>query len=277
MTEQDIKKSVDEIVGKILETEKPAEQTPAEEVNKAITSESVAPVASVTPAAETVAPETSASNGGATQALADPSAVAAQVAKSEDEEEDEDEEEKEDEDEEEEEKPKKKMKKSIEELSEILDEEELELVKCWREESEKPAEQVAKSIEATPAPAAEEKPAQPSFEEVLKKAVFEGTADLRKALDEKDTLIKSLSEKVEKLASQPAYDKRSVSNLEIIEKSNGAPASNEIKKSQVLNTMLALQADGKGITSHHVAEFEATGNISDARVKRIVFQELKLD
>lgn len=267
MTEQEIKKSVDEIVGKILasEEQEEASKAPAEEVSKAITSESVAP----TVVAEAAAPVEQASNinGGATEAIADPTAPSAEVSKSEDEEEDE-------EDEKEEKSKKSKMKKSIEELAALgLDEDELELIKAWREESEKTEEPVAKSAEA-PAPV-EQKPAM--TEEVLKKAIADSTADLRKAIDEKDTLIKSLSEKVEKLASQPAYDRRSVSNLEVIEKSNDAPASNEIKKSQVLDTMLALQAGGKGITSHHIAEFEATGNISDTRVKRIVFQELKLN
>lgn len=96
-----------------------------------------------------------------------------------------------------------KMKKSLAELAEILEEDELELIKSWREECE--AEAVAKSQTA----------AQPSamqmtdLQEVLKKAISEQTADIKKSLDEKDTLIKGLNEKIEKMASQPAYDRRS--------------------------------------------------------------------
>lgn len=160
-----------------------------------------------------------------------------------------------------------KMKKSIEELSAHLDPEELELVKAWREESEK--EVVAKSQDASPATSAQD------LGEILKKAIAEGTADLRKAFEEKDTLIKSLSDKIEKMASQPAYDRRSISTLEAIEKSGSEPA--QLTKSQVLDKMLALQAAGKGVTSHHIAEFEATRNISDPTVRGIVFKELKLN
>lgn len=291
MNEQEIKKSVDELVTKILETEKQPDA-----VAKAITS-AVAPFeAPQTPVAP-VTMEANQSNGGASQTLADPSALAP-VAKAEDcdededdkdltdeqkkakkakmkksDDKDEDDEKEDDEKDEDKFKAKKaKMKKSIQELSSILDEEELELVKAWREESEKEA-QLAKSIEAAP----QTQPTQ-NLEEVLRKAIADSNADLRKSLDEKDTLIKSLSDKVEKMASQPAYDRRSISNLEVLEKSGSTPGKiEEIKKSQVLDTMLSLQAQGKGITSHHVAEFEATGNISDARVKRTVFQELKLN
>lgn len=170
---------------------------------------------------------------------------------------------------------KSKMKKSLAELAEHLDADELELVKTWREECEK--ESVAKSQEAS-APAAQA-PAAPTMEqitEVLKKAVAEGTADLKKAIDEKDTLIKGLNDKIEKMASQPAYDRRSISNLETLEKS-GANASGELTKSQVLDKMLELQAAGKGVTSHHIAEFEATRNISDPTVRGIVFRELKVN
>lgn len=169
---------------------------------------------------------------------------------------------------------KSKMKKSIDELKDHLDADELELIKAWREESEKEA--VAKSQEA---PAAAQAPAAPTMEqitEVLKKAVSEGTADLRKALDEKDTLIKGLNDKIEKMASQPAYDRRSISNLETLEKS-GASGNGELTKSQVLDKMLELQAAGKGVTSHHIAEFEATRNISDPTVRGIVFRELKVN
>lgn len=164
---------------------------------------------------------------------------------------------------------KSKMKKSLEELKEVLDEEEFELVRTWREECEKEA--VAKSQAAA-------QPANPlaGIEEMLKKAVTEGTADLRKALSDKDDLIKGLNEKIEKMSNQPAYDRRSISTLETIEKS-GASGTGELKKSQVLDKMLELQAAGKGVTSHHIAEFEATNNISDPTVRGTVFRELKLN
>src|SRR5690606_16711130 len=153
--------------------------------------------------------------------------------------------EKEDDDKDEDDKDEKaKMKKSLAELADILDEDELELVKTWREECEKEA--IAKSQEASaPAPVAQ--PTMAEITEVLKKAVAESTADLKKAMDEKDTLIKSLNDKIEKMASQPAYDRRSISTLETLEKSGGS-AAQDITKSQVLDKMLELQAAGKGVT-----------------------------
>lgn len=169
-------------------------------------------------------------------------------------------------------KSKDKMKKSLEELADHLDADELELVKTWREECEK--ESVAKSQAAPEAPVAGIQMEQ--LQEVLKKAISEQTADLKKAIDDKDTLIKGLNDKIEKMASQPAYDRRSISTLETLEKS-GAQASGELTKSQVLDKMLELQAAGKGVTSHHIAEFEATRNISDPTVRGIVFRELKVN
>lgn len=204
-------------------------------------------------------------------------AMAAKKGKEEDQEEDKEDEE-EDEEDEEKEKAKKayprppRMKKSIQELSEHLDSDELDLIKTWREEVAKD-EAIAKSQSAEPLPTAQ--PSMAKIEEVLKKAVAEGTADLRKAIDEKETLIKGLNDKIEKMASQPAYDRRSISNLETLEKSGSATA--ELSKGQVLDKMLELQAAGKGVTSHHIAEFEATRNISDPTVRGIVFRELKLN
>lgn len=161
----------------------------------------------------------------------------------------------------------KKMKKSIEELSEHLDEDEIELIKAWREQpaEQATAEDVKKSMTAEP----EDKTEQ------LKKALTEIVAPLQKAIEDKDTLIKSLGEKIEKMASQPAYDRRSISSLETLEKSG--EQSQTINKSQVTEKLLALQLAGKGVNSHHIAEFEATGNISDPSVKAMVFKELKLN
>lgn len=166
-----------------------------------------------------------------------------------------------------------KMKKSLEELSAHLDEEELELIKAWREESDK-EETVAKSATVQEEP--KQEPKQEDLAKSLAKVVEEQIAPLKKALDEKDTLIKNMSDKIEKMASQPAYDRRSISNLETLEKS-GAEASQTISKSTVTEKLLQLQLAGKGVNSHHIAEFEATGNISDPAVKAMVFKELKLN
>jgi hypothetical protein len=164
------------------------------------------------------------------------------------------EDEKEDKDEEKMEK-KKSMKKSIEELSDILEEDELELVKAWRAEQEE--ETVVKS-------------------EDIAKAVSDITSaqveELKKSMNAQNDLIKSLSEQIKKLSSQPAYDKRSIDTLETLAKS-GTQDSVTISKSQVLDTMLDLQKSGKGVTSHHVAEFEATGNISNGQIKALVMSE----
>ena len=159
-------------------------------------------------------------------------------------------------------KAKKGMKKSISELADVLDEEELELIKAWREEEQK-EEQITKA-----------QPAQEDLAKALTKAVTDAVAPLKKAMEDKDSLIKSLSDKVEKMASQPAYDRRSISNLETVEKSGAA--TQELSKSQITDKMLGMQIAGKGVTSHHIAEFEATGNISDPLVKSLVFKELKI-
>lgn len=158
---------------------------------------------------------------------------------------------------------KKKMKKSQEDLGE-LDEDEIELIKCWREEkAQESEEEVVKSM----TPSAED------FSDVISKAVSSAIEPLRKSLDEKDELIKSLKEDVEKISSQPAYDKRSITNLETIEKGGEQPA--EISKSQVKDKLLELQFAGKGVTSHHIAEFEGTGNISDSSIKKLVMDSFK--
>lgn len=166
------------------------------------------------------------------------------------------------------------MKKSIEELSAHLDEEELELVKAWREEKqaeEAAAQPIAKSQEAAPQTTLQE-----DIAKTFTKSLNDAIEPLRKALTEKDELIKALNAKVEKIASQPAYDRRSVSNLETLEKSGSS--EQVISKSQVTEKMLQLQMAGNdGVTSHHIAEFEATGNISDALVKAKVFKALNIN
>ena len=86
-------------------------------------------------------------------------------------------------------------------------------------------------------------------------------------------MIKSLSAEVKKLSTQPAHGKQSVDSLETIEKSGAS--NTEISKAQVLDTMLELQKSGKGINSRHIAEFEATRNLSNPQVKALVMEETK--
>lgn len=149
-----------------------------------------------------------------------------------------------------------KMKKSLEELSEVLDEEELELIKAWRDDQSEEEETIVKS-------------------EDIAKAISDVTntqvEELKKSLTDQSALIKSLSEQVQKLSSQPAHDKRSIDSLEPLAK--GGSQESTLTKSQVLDVMLDLQQSGKGITSHHVAEFETTGNISNSQIKNLVMSE----
>lgn len=86
-------------------------------------------------------------------------------------------------------------------------------------------------------------------------------------------MIKSLSVEVKKLSTQPAHGRQSVDSLETIEKSGSSEVT--ISKSQVLDTMLELQKAGKGINSRHIAEFEATKNLSNPQVKALVMEETK--
>lgn len=158
----------------------------------------------------------------------------------------------------------KKVKKSLEELAAAgVDAEELELIKAWREETaeEEKAEvqdsaDIAKSVAQAVGAQIEE----------LKKSFAEN-------LQAKDDMIKSLSAEVKKLSTQPAHGKQSVDSLETIEKSNESNV--EISKAQVLDTMLELQKSGKGINSRHIAEFEATRNLSNPQVKALVMEETK--
>jgi hypothetical protein len=155
------------------------------------------------------------------------------------------------------------MKKSIEELSEHLTDDELELIKAWRDELNEEKKEEAK---------VEEKPSE-DIAKSVQDAVSLQLESITKALSEKDDLIKSLSDKIEKLSEKPAYDKRSLENLETIEKSE--EATSEISKAQVLDKMLELQMAGKGVRAHHVAEFEATETISDPTIKNLVMNSFK--
>ncbi len=156
------------------------------------------------------------------------------------------------------------MKKSVEELAEHLSDDELELIKAWREETEEDSED---EVEAS-APAID-------MEEIVKSIKASVSSDfevLRKAMSDKDDLIKSLTEKVETISKQPAHAKRSLETLEVIEKGGEEPT---ISKAQVLKTMLDMQMKGEGINSKHVAEFESTSNLSDPMIKSLVFSKFK--
>lgn len=157
---------------------------------------------------------------------------------------------------------KKGMKKSHD-LGDLADDE-VELVKAWREEKSREAEEITKARPALDA-------------EVLTKAVSDAinkaVDPLKKALEAKDGKIEELEKSIKKLASQPAYDKRSLSSLEPIEK--GGSEEQTITKSKVTDKMLELQMQGKGVRSNHIAEFEATGNISDPGIKKLVMEQFK--
>lgn len=165
--------------------------------------------------------------------------------------------------EDEDDKKSKKMKKSLEELAAAgLDADELELIKAWRAENE------------------EEEEVQESSADIAKsvaQAVGAQLEEMKKSFDEKlsakDDMIKSLSAEVKKLSTQPAHGKQSIDSLETIEKSGAS--NTEISKAQVLDTMLELQKAGKGINSRHIAEFEATKNLSNPQVKALVMEETK--
>ncbi len=259
MPNQEMKQAVEQLVDKIVASETSAEtvEAKAEDVEKAMPSSLPAnggkdEIKSGSPMSEKQ------------EMMSDKKKDEAKKAEKE---EDEDEE-----DEKKEKKDKMKMKKSLEELAEHLDETELELIKTWREEEAK-EEVITKSEETKEDEKKEDK--QEDLAKSIAKAIEDSIAPLRKALEDKDGQIKGLSEKVEKMASQPAYDRRSIASLETIEKSQAG--AEEISKSQVTNKMLELQVAGKGVTSHHIAEFEATNNISDPIVKSLVFKELKLN
>jgi hypothetical protein len=158
------------------------------------------------------------------------------------------------------EKHKKSMKKSIEELSQVLDSEELELIKAWREESAQAEQETSADVAKS-----------------VVQAVGAQIEDLKKTFDarlnEKDAMIKSMSDELKKLSSQPAHNGQAVNTLEVLEK--GGSSETTLSKAQVLDTMLELQKAGKGITSLHIAEFEATKNLNNSVVRSMVMEAAK--
>lgn len=146
-----------------------------------------------------------------------------------------------------------------------LSDEEKELVKAWRASKDEPAEEITKSQEA----------AAPAQDEELKKSLEAQKTEnetLKKSLAEQADLIKGLTEKVEKMASQPAYDQKSVTKLEPIEKSQ--PETEKASKRQVLNALLELQQAGEA-TSHDVSKYESTNQLSKSLQEKVKTQILK--
>jgi hypothetical protein len=149
-----------------------------------------------------------------------------------------------------------------------LSDEEKELVKAWRASKDEPAEEVAKSQ------AAEQAPKQ---DEEIKKALDAQKTEnetLKKSLAEQSEMIKSLTEKVEKMESQPAYDKKAVTKLEPIEKSQ--PETEKASKRQVIDALLTLQQEGdKDVNSHVISKYEATNQLSKSLQEKVKTQILK--
>ena len=134
------------------------------------------------------------------------------------------------------------------------DEEENELLKSWRESKNQEPEEIelSKSVK-------EESKEDESLKKALSAQKEENDA-LRKSLSEQSDMIKSLTEKVEKMASQPAYDKKSVDSLEPIEKTEEKDVT-QISKGQVLNALLELQQEGLA-KSHDVIKYQSTNQLS---------------
>lgn len=145
-----------------------------------------------------------------------------------------------------------------------LSDEEVELVKAWRASKDEPAEEIGKSQEAAP-----------KQDEELKKALDAQKTEnetLKKSIEAQSDLIKGLTEKVEKMASQPAYDKKAVTKLEPIEKSE--PEVQKTSKRQVLNALLEMQQAGEA-TSHDISKYESTNQLSKSLQEKVKTQILK--
>jgi hypothetical protein len=144
-----------------------------------------------------------------------------------------------------------------------LTKDEVDLVKAWRADNASEAQ-------------VEQQLASSAKTEEFSKSLAAATGaveDLRKVVEDQQGIIKSLTDKVEKIASQPAYDKRSLSTLEPLEKSGDTESV--IPKARVLDKMLELQRADKGVTSKHVSEFEVTRNISDPSIRNLVMGSFK--
>jgi len=270
VTKEEIKKSIDELVDKALSAESNSEVAATEEVEKSVNQDTDRPSNGGKDAIKSGTPQTEKQDAKVKKSEDEEASDA--VEKSNDQDEDDKDEDKDDkkkdkksdkkDDKDDKNDKKKAMFKSENGDEEImqLDEDEVELLKAWRKSNEEAEEEV-------------EKASFPSGEE-LTKSIASALEPLQKGMKERDDLIKGLQDKIEKMASQPAYSKRSLDSLEPIEK-GGHQATETISKSQTLNKMLELQQAGKGVSSVHIAEFEATNNISDQNIKNLVKQSFK--
>ena len=147
-----------------------------------------------------------------------------------------------------------------------LSEDEVELIKAWRASSEtdEQPQEIVKSQEAT------ETPQDTELKKALETQTKENEA-LRKSLEDQSNLIKSLTEKVEKMASQPAYEPKAVTKLEPIEKSE--PQSPQASKRQVIDALLTLQQAGEA-TSHDISKYEVTNQLSKSLQEKVKTQIL---
>lgn len=147
------------------------------------------------------------------------------------------------------------MKKSMEELALVLSSDELEVINAWREELASEESVIEETIVKSAAPA-----------EDLSKAFTAELEEIRKSIAVKDDLIKSLSERVEKLAAQPAHAPKGISDLTVIEKSQEAAT---LSKAQISDALFDLQKAGQA-TSKDVIEFEMRNTISNPQVRELV-------
>lgn len=112
---------------------------------------------------------------------------------------------------------------------------------------------------------------------------------LKKSISALSEKISSLTDTVRKLSTLPAARRRSVRSVDIIQKSGSEAEDGDIdigaeKKERLANFMKSKAArykiadlmfeeglvKSKGINSRHIAEYEATGVISDVRVQNLV-------
>lgn len=152
-----------------------------------------------------------------------------------------------------------------------LSKEEVELIQAWRAELANPesviVEEVTKSVK------------QDNNEEMiksLKESFSNEISNLTKSLQAKEDMLKSMSEQLKVLSNQPAYDTKSITSLDIIKKSEDNDSEKVIGKKDITNIMLKMQLEGKlPNAGQYISEFEATGNISNERIQKLVFDTIK--
>lgn len=164
-----------------------------------------------------------------------------------------------------------KIVKSLEDLQKegLITETELSLIQAFRagELEEVKEEEVTKSMKPTET--------QEDIKKSINEAINAQLQPLQKSIQEKDALIKSMQEKIEKIEKTPAYDKKSIDGLDVIEKGNKEEKKEEnFSKAQILDVMFDLQKS-KVVRPNHIAEFESTGDVSNKAVKQEIYNALK--